>query len=30
MSFKYSTIPEALEALKNGKIIMCTDDPDRK
>lgn len=30
MSFKYSTIPEALEALKNGKIIMCTDDPDRE
>ncbi len=30
MEFKYSTIPEALEALKNGKIIMCTDDPDRE
>ena len=25
MSFKYNTIPEALEALKAGKIIMCTD-----
>lgn len=30
MSFKYSTIPEALEALKAGKLIMCTDDPDRE
>lgn len=30
MSFKYNTIPEALEALKNGKIILCTDDPDRE
>lgn len=30
MSKKYNTIPEALEALKQGKIIMCTDDPDRE
>lgn len=30
MSFKYNTIPEALEALKNGKVIICTDDPDRE
>lgn len=30
MSFKYNTIPEALEALKAGKIIMCTDDEDRE
>ena len=30
MEFKYSTIPEALEALRNGKVILCTDDPDRE
>ena len=30
MEFEYSTIPEALEALKNGKVILCTDDPDRE
>lgn len=30
MEFKYNTIPEALEAIKAGKIIMCTDDPDRE
>ncbi len=30
MSFKYSTIPEALEALRQGKLILCTDDPDRE
>jgi len=30
MSFTYNTIPEALEALKAGKLIMCTDDPDRE
>ena len=30
MSFQYNTIPEALEALKAGKLIMCTDDPDRE
>lgn len=28
--FKYNTIPEALEDLRNGKIILCTDDPDRE
>ncbi|MCR5527053.1 MAG: bifunctional 3,4-dihydroxy-2-butanone-4-phosphate synthase/GTP cyclohydrolase II [Lachnospiraceae bacterium] len=28
--FKYSTIEEAIEELKNGKIILCTDDPDRE
>ncbi len=30
MSFEYSTIPEALEALRAGKLILCTDDPDRE
>ncbi len=30
MSFTYNTIPEALEALRAGKVIMCTDDPDRE
>ena len=30
MSFTYNTIPEALEALRQGKIILCTDDPDRE
>lgn len=30
MSFQYSTIEDALEALKSGKVIMCTDDPDRE
>ncbi len=30
MEFKYNTIPEALETLRNGKLIMCTDDPDRE
>ena len=30
MSFTYNTIPEALEALRNGKLIMCTDDPERE
>ena len=30
MEFKYNTIEEALEALKAGKIILCTDDPDRE
>lgn len=28
--FEFSTIPEALEALRNGEIILCTDDPDRE
>ena len=30
MSFTYNTIPEALEALRRGKLILCTDDPDRE
>lgn len=30
MDFKYNTIPEALQALRDGKVIMCTDDPDRE
>ena len=30
MTFRYSTIPEALEALRGGKLILCTDDPDRE
>lgn len=30
MSKEFNTIPEALEALKQGKIIMCTDDPERE
>lgn len=30
MAYTYNTIPEALEALKNGKLILCTDDPDRE
>ena len=30
MEYKYNTIPEALEALKNGRLILCTDDPDRE
>ncbi|MBQ9708811.1 MAG: bifunctional 3,4-dihydroxy-2-butanone-4-phosphate synthase/GTP cyclohydrolase II [Firmicutes bacterium] len=28
--FKFNTIEEALEDLKKGKIILCTDDPDRE
>lgn len=28
--FKYNTIPEALKALQEGKIILVTDDPDRE
>jgi len=28
--FEFSTVPEALEDLRNGKIIICTDDPDRE
>ena len=28
--YKYATIPEALEALRAGKMIMVTDDPDRE
>ena len=30
MNFRYNTIPEAIEALRNGKLILCTDDPDRE
>lgn len=30
MSFQYNTIPEALEALRQGKVILCTDDPTRE
>lgn len=30
MEFTYNTIPEAIEALKAGKVIMCIDDPDRE
>ena len=30
MEFEYSTIPETLEALRNGKVILCTDDPNRE
>ncbi|MBP5489040.1 MAG: bifunctional 3,4-dihydroxy-2-butanone-4-phosphate synthase/GTP cyclohydrolase II [Lachnospiraceae bacterium] len=30
MDFQYNTIPEAIEALKAGKLILCTDDPDRE
>ena len=30
MSFKYNTVEEALEALRAGKLILCTDDPDRE
>ena len=26
----FNTIPEALEALRAGKVILCTDDPDRE
>lgn len=28
--FAFNTIDEALEDLRNGKIILCTDDPDRE
>lgn len=30
MDFKFNTIPEALEALRQGKLILVTDDPDRE
>ena len=30
MEFQYNTIEEALVALQQGKIIVCTDDPDRE
>ena len=28
--FEYSTIEEALEELRQGRIILVTDDPDRE
>ena len=28
--FRFSSIPEALEDLRAGKVILCTDDPDRE
>ena len=28
--FQYNTIPEALEALRQGRVILCTDDPERE
>ena len=30
MEYKYNTIEEALQALKEGRLILCTDDPDRE
>lgn len=30
MEYKYNSIDEALEELRNGKIILVTDDPDRE
>lgn len=30
MDFQYNTIPEAIKALQDGKLILCTDDPDRE
>lgn len=30
MEYKYNTIEEAISALKDGKIILVTDDPDRE
>lgn len=30
MEYQYNTIEEALEELRNGKIILVTDDPDRE
>ena len=30
MSFKYNTVEEALEALRAGKQLLCTEDPDRE
>ena len=29
MEFQYNTVEEALQALREEKLIMCTDDPDR-
>ena len=28
--FEFNTIEEALEDLRQGKVILCTDDPDRE
>ena len=28
--FKFNTIEEAIEDLRQGKLILCTDDPDRE
>lgn len=28
--FEFNTVPEALEALKSGKVILVTDDEDRE
>ena len=30
MDFRYNTVEEAIEEIKAGKIIMCTDDPERE
>ena len=30
MANKFGTIEQALEDLRNGKLILCTDDPDRE
>ena len=30
MEYQYNTIEEALQALREGKLILCTDDPDRE
>lgn len=30
MDYKYNTVEEALEALRQGKVILVTDDPDRE
>lgn len=29
-AFEFNTVEEALQDLKKGKIILCTDDPDRE
>ena len=28
--FQFASIEQVLEDLRNGKIILCTDDPDRE
>ncbi len=30
MEFTYNTIPEAIAAIREGKVILCTDDPERE